>query len=54
MVNSLAAPTLMNVSLESIFVISMPNVTIITVAFLVHVELVLKEQVLMMSKVVLI
>ena len=44
----------MNVSLESIFVIMMLNVSIVTVVLIVNVEQVLMEEVSMMSKVVLI
>ena len=44
----------MNVSLESIFVITMLNVSIVTVVLIVNVEQVLMEEVSMMSKGVLI
>ena len=43
----------MNVSLESIFVIMMLNVSIVTVVLIVNVEQVLMEEVSMMSKAVL-
>ena len=43
----------MNVSLESIFVITMLNVSIVTVVLIVNVEQVLMEEVSMMSKGVL-
>ena len=44
----------MNASLESISVIMMLNVSIVTVVLIVNVEQVLMEEVSMMSKVVLI
>jgi len=52
-VNSPAASISMNVSLESIFVTTMLNVSIITVVLIVNAEQVLMEEVSMMSKAVL-
>lgn len=51
--NSPAASISMNVSLESIFVTTMLNVSIITVVLIVNAEQVLMEEVSMMSKAVL-
>ena len=52
--NSLAASILMNVSLGSIFVTTMLNVSILMAVLIANVEQVLMEEVLMMSKAVLI
>ena len=53
-VNSLAASILMNVSLGSIFVTTMLNVSILMAVLIVNVEQVLMVEVSMMSKAVLI
>ena len=52
--NSLAASILMNVSLGSIFVTTMLNVSILMAVLIANVEQVLMEEVSMMSKAVLI